>query len=253
MAPRNFSSTGPIPTPACRGSAATSSIRKARVPWGRPGGVFTLLLEVLLMTMVSAMPVTSWQRWWACTARGRIATWNQARVRSDASPTFIAKSCCFTRFPGCERPLAVGAVRTADHAEATCRTIRLKRLKLGALERVSVWRIKIAMASACPWQDEFELATCQTTQRYRLIRARQAVTLLVPLDAETCHCTRAAVRVWLAGVLNRPSHMQPQRLARGVRARVHEKTGKAEIRRTIEDVHDTSRRKAIGRRRHSRR
>ena len=43
-------------------------------------------------------------------------------------------------------------------AEATCGTIRLKLLKVGALVRVSVRRIKIAMASACPWQDEFELA-----------------------------------------------------------------------------------------------
>jgi len=40
-------------------------------------------------------------------------------------------------------------------AEATCGTIRLKLLKLGALVRVSVRRIKIAMASACPWQDAF--------------------------------------------------------------------------------------------------
>ena len=43
-------------------------------------------------------------------------------------------------------------------AEATCGTIRLRLLKLGALVRVSVRRIKIAMASACPWQDEFALA-----------------------------------------------------------------------------------------------
>ncbi len=43
-------------------------------------------------------------------------------------------------------------------AEATCGTIRLKLLKLGALVRVSVRRIKIAMASACPWQDAFALA-----------------------------------------------------------------------------------------------
>ena len=43
-------------------------------------------------------------------------------------------------------------------AEATCGTIRLKLLKLGALVRVSVRRIKIAIASACPWRDEFELA-----------------------------------------------------------------------------------------------
>lgn len=35
-------------------------------------------------------------------------------------------------------------------AEATCGTIRLKLLKIGAQVRVSVRRIKIAMASACP-------------------------------------------------------------------------------------------------------
>jgi len=35
-------------------------------------------------------------------------------------------------------------------AEATCGTIRLKLLKIGALVRVSVRRIKVAMASGCP-------------------------------------------------------------------------------------------------------
>ncbi len=35
-------------------------------------------------------------------------------------------------------------------ATATCGTIRLKLLKIGALVRVSIRRIKIAMASACP-------------------------------------------------------------------------------------------------------
>ena len=35
-------------------------------------------------------------------------------------------------------------------ADATCATIRLKLLKLGALVRISVRRIKFAMASACP-------------------------------------------------------------------------------------------------------
>jgi hypothetical protein len=43
-------------------------------------------------------------------------------------------------------------------AQATCGTIRLKLLKIGALVRVSVRRVKIAMASACPWQHEFGLA-----------------------------------------------------------------------------------------------
>ncbi|HZX95292.1 MAG TPA: IS1380 family transposase [Myxococcales bacterium] len=50
-------------------------------------------------------------------------------------------------------------------AESTCGTIRLKLLKIGALVRVSVRRIKFAMASACPWQDEFALVHA------RLLRA----------------------------------------------------------------------------------
>jgi hypothetical protein len=37
-----------------------------------------------------------------------------------------------------------------DFAKATCGTIRLKLLKIGAIVRLSVGRIKIAMASACP-------------------------------------------------------------------------------------------------------
>jgi hypothetical protein len=43
----------------------------------------------------------------------------------------------------------IGLAQTV-FAEATCGTIRLKLLKIGALVRVSVRRIKIAMASACP-------------------------------------------------------------------------------------------------------
>ena len=43
-------------------------------------------------------------------------------------------------------------------AVATCASIRLKLLKIGAQVRVSVRRIKIAMASACPCQNEFALA-----------------------------------------------------------------------------------------------
>ena len=43
-------------------------------------------------------------------------------------------------------------------AAATCGTIRLKLLKIGAQVRVSVRRIKVAMASAFPHADEFALA-----------------------------------------------------------------------------------------------
>ena len=37
-----------------------------------------------------------------------------------------------------------------DLANATCGTLRLKLLKIGATVRISVRRIRIAMASACP-------------------------------------------------------------------------------------------------------
>ena len=48
--------------------------------------------------------------------------------------------------------------QTGFHATATCGTIRLRLLKIGALVRVSVRRVVFAMASACPWQHEFALA-----------------------------------------------------------------------------------------------
>jgi hypothetical protein len=41
---------------------------------------------------------------------------------------------------------------------ATCGTLRLKLLKIGALVRTSVRRVKIAMASAYPWRREWALA-----------------------------------------------------------------------------------------------
>ena len=40
-------------------------------------------------------------------------------------------------------------------AEATCGTIRLALLKIGALVRISVRRVELAMASACPAADEW--------------------------------------------------------------------------------------------------
>lgn len=43
-------------------------------------------------------------------------------------------------------------------AASTCGTIRLKLLKIGAQVRVSVRRLKVAMASACPYAQEFALA-----------------------------------------------------------------------------------------------
>jgi hypothetical protein len=49
-------------------------------------------------------------------------------------------------------------LRFTQFATATCGTIRLKLLKIGAQVRRSVRRIKIAMASACPYQAEYHLA-----------------------------------------------------------------------------------------------
>jgi hypothetical protein len=51
----------------------------------------------------------------------------------------------------------IGLAHT-QFAQATCGTIRLKLLKLGAQVRISVRRIKVAIASACPYQNEFGLA-----------------------------------------------------------------------------------------------
>jgi len=50
------------------------------------------------------------------------------------------------------------ALAHTQFAKATCGTIRLKLLKIGALVRISVRRIKIAMASGHPYQHEFREA-----------------------------------------------------------------------------------------------
>lgn len=50
------------------------------------------------------------------------------------------------------------ALPHTQFARATCSTIRLKLLKIGALVTTSVRRIRIAMASAHPWQPEWTLA-----------------------------------------------------------------------------------------------
>ena len=50
------------------------------------------------------------------------------------------------------------ALRHSQFADATCGTIRLKLLKIGALVRRSVRRIKFAMASGFPRHNEFALA-----------------------------------------------------------------------------------------------
>jgi Transposase DDE domain group 1 len=54
-----------------------------------------------------------------------------------------------------------------EFAEATCGTIRLKLLKIGALVRISVRRIKVAMASACPAAAVWGLAATRLMARAR--------------------------------------------------------------------------------------
>jgi hypothetical protein len=49
-------------------------------------------------------------------------------------------------------------LRHTQFQDATCGTIRSKLLKLGARVTVSVRRIKVAIASACPYRSEFALA-----------------------------------------------------------------------------------------------
>src|SRR6266513_250994 len=50
------------------------------------------------------------------------------------------------------------ALATTRFADATCGTIRLKLLKIGAQVRISVRRIKFSMASAFPYTDVFRIA-----------------------------------------------------------------------------------------------
>jgi len=50
------------------------------------------------------------------------------------------------------------ALAHTQFARATCGTIRLKLLKIGALVTISVRRVKIAMASGYPWQAEWAAA-----------------------------------------------------------------------------------------------
>jgi len=50
------------------------------------------------------------------------------------------------------------ALQATDLADATCGTIRRKLFKIGALVTISVRRIKLAMASGCPYKAVFATA-----------------------------------------------------------------------------------------------
>jgi hypothetical protein len=50
------------------------------------------------------------------------------------------------------------ALQATDLADASCGTIRRKLFKIGALVTISVRRIKLAMASGCPYKAVFAIA-----------------------------------------------------------------------------------------------
>ena len=54
----------------------------------------------------------------------------------------------------------IGLAHT-EFAQATCGTIRLKLLKIGALLRISARRIKIAIAWAAPAANAWRLTACR--------------------------------------------------------------------------------------------
>ena len=58
------------------------------------------------------------------------------------------------------RRIGLKATRLAN---ATCGSIRLKLFKIGALVRLSVRRVKIAIASRHPWQREWAIAHAALT------------------------------------------------------------------------------------------
>ena len=81
-----------------------------------------------------------------------------------ASPMPATRSGSSTRSPlwSASGSLELRSAHT-QFAETTCGTLRLALLRIGAQVRRSVRRIKLAMASAHPFQDEFALAHARLT------------------------------------------------------------------------------------------
>ena len=97
----------------------------------------------------------------------------------------------------------IGLANT-QFARASCGTIRLKLLKIGALVRTSVRRIKLAMPSAFPYQTEYRAISRRTDCRDRL--TNQIALSNIPTPGATPRCTRPAR---LAKVENTPVQPQP--------------------------------------------
>ena len=56
------------------------------------------------------------------------------------------------------------ALAGTELERATCATLRLRLLKIGARVTVSVRRVKIALATSCPWRDLFNTAHQRLTR-----------------------------------------------------------------------------------------
>ena len=78
-------------------------------------------------------------------------------AKAYGSSTAITNATAICRSIFSAAGAAFGETASREHrlAKATAGTIRLKLLKLGALVTVSVRRIKIAIASACPMKGVF--------------------------------------------------------------------------------------------------
>jgi len=96
-----------------------------------------------------------------------------------------------------------------DFAEATCGTIRLKFLKIGALVRVSVRRIKVAMASGCPtaavWGLAAERLAAHRDNLLRMMLADPASVDALALEIQEQNTKRARLNsgfMWVSRVLH---------------------------------------------------
>ena len=99
-------------------------------------------------------------------ARGEM----ENRIKEQQLQFFADRTSCHRRRPSQFRLLLaslayvlMAAIRCCglqgtNMARAQVATIRLKLLKIGAQVRLSVRRLKVAMASAYPWQPEWALA-----------------------------------------------------------------------------------------------
>ena len=92
-------------------------------------------------------PASYWNAWPA-SSESATATMRANQLRLWLASFAYVLICALRR---------VGLAHT-QFAEATCGTIRLKLLKLAGLVRISARRIKFALASACPYADEWRLA-----------------------------------------------------------------------------------------------